>query len=65
LPHLWLTAASIGAPLVTWFLLRRYSIQIKSAALVASAILFAPVCWTYYLPLLLPLIALVFQEKRA
>jgi len=63
LPHLWLTTASIGAPLVTWFLLRRYSIQLKSAALVAVAILFAPVCWTYYLPLLLPLGALVLQHK--
>jgi len=65
LPHLWLTVASIGAPLLTWFLLRRYSAQLKSAALVAAAILFAPVCWTYYLPLLLPLITLVFQDKRA
>jgi hypothetical protein len=65
LPHLWLTAASIGAPLLTWFLLRRYSIQLKSAALVIVAILFAPVCWTYYLPLALPLIALVFREKQA
>lgn len=63
LPHLWLTAASIGAPLVTWVLLRRYSIQLKSAALVAAAILFAPVCWTYYLPLLLPLGVMMFREK--
>lgn len=65
LPHLWLTVASIGAPLLTWLLLRRYSTQLKSAALVAAAILFAPVCWTYYLPLLLPLGALMFQDKRA
>jgi len=65
LPHLWLTAASIGAPLVTWFLLRRYSLQLKSAALVAAAILFAPVCWIYYLPLLLPLGALMFRDEQA
>lgn len=64
LPHLWLTIASIGAPLLAWYLLRRYSVQIKPAALVAVAILFAPVCWTYYLPLLLPLVALVIQDKQ-
>lgn len=63
LPHVWLTVASIGAPLLTWFLLHRHSTQIKSAALVIAAILFAPVCWTYYLPLLLPFFALMFQNK--
>ena len=64
LAHLWLTATAILAPMLTWFLLRRHSTQIKSAALVAAAILFAPVCWTYYLPLLLPLFALLFQRRN-
>lgn len=63
LPHLWLTSASIGAPILTWYLLRSRSSQIKSAAVIAATVLFAPVCWSNYLPLLLPLVALLFREK--
>lgn len=63
LAHLWLSAASIGGSLLVWFYLRSHPIQILSAALAAAAILFSPVCWPYYLPLLLPLVALLFREK--
>jgi hypothetical protein len=64
LAHLWLVAASIGAPLITWWFSRRFSTQIKCACIIAASVLFAPVCWTCYLPLLLPLIALLFQRKN-
>jgi hypothetical protein len=61
--HFWLTAASIAAPLIVWRVLRRTATPLKYAALVAAAILFSPVCWVYYLPMLLPLIALLWQHK--
>lgn len=65
LPHLWLSAASIGAPLLAWWFLRRYDTQIKYASMMSASVLFAPVCWTCYLPLLLPLVALMFRDKQA
>ncbi len=64
LAHLWLTAASIGAPLLAWWLSRHRMLQIKHACIIAASVLFAPVCWTCYLPLLLPLVALVIQDKQ-
>lgn len=63
LAHLWLTAASIGAPLLAWRFLRRFSTQIKCAGIIVASILFAPVCWTCYLPLTLPLVAVIFRSR--
>ena len=63
--HLWLTAASIGAPLLAWWLSRNYSIQLTCACMIAASALFAPVCWLHYLPFLLPLFALLLKEMAA
>lgn len=61
LPHLWLTATAIGAPLLTWILARNYPERLKYASILATSILFAPICWLHYLPLILPLIAILLQ----
>jgi hypothetical protein len=63
LAHLWLTVASVGAPLLTWRFLRRFSPQIKCAGIIVASVLFAPICWTCYLPLALPLAALGFRYR--
>lgn len=63
LAHLWLTVASIGAPLLTWRFTRHFSTEIKCASIIVASALFAPVCWTSYLPLVLPLGAIAFRTK--
>jgi len=63
--HLWLTVASIGAPFLTWWFMRRFSSQLKCASIIAASVLFAPVCWTCYLPLLLTLPAIGFKTILA
>lgn len=62
LPHLWLTFASIGAPIFTWWLLRRQEQRLKAAAVMTAAALFAPVCWITYLPVTLPLLMLLWRR---
>jgi hypothetical protein len=62
LPHLWLTVASIGAPIVTWWLMRRQEPRLKAAAVMAAATLFAPICWVGYLPVTLPLLVLLWGQ---
>jgi len=62
--HLWLTSASLAAPLVAWYLTRARSIQFQCAWVVLSAILFAPVCWTSYLPLALAPLAVWLGEHN-
>jgi len=63
--HIWLTVVSIGAPLLVWRVLRRASEPLKYACMAAAAILFSPVCWTYYLPLLLPPVAILFHHRSS
>jgi hypothetical protein len=63
LPHLWLTLATIIAPLLTWWLMRRQSEKIKYAGIIVASALFAPICWPYYLTTLLPIGALLFRPK--
>jgi hypothetical protein len=63
--HLWLTAASLLAPLVAWALTRRKSMEARCSCAMAAAALFAPACWTSYLPLVLAPLAVWLGERTA
>lgn len=65
LPHLWLIVATTGAPLLTWWLMRRQSKKIKYASIIVASALFAPLCWPYYLATLLPIGALLFRDTSS
>ena len=55
----WLLLAGIIAPLLSGWLLRRRSKVLQLSVMGCFAVLFAPTCWTYYLPLLLSPVAVI------
>lgn len=55
----WLLLAGISAPLLSGWLLRLKSKVLQLSVMGCTAVLFAPTCWTYYLPLLLSPIAVI------
>lgn len=61
-PHLWLSFAAIAGPALTWWLMRRAPLQMRAAAVTAAAALCAPVMWSTYMPVLLPLAALYWAK---
>jgi len=65
IPHLWLTIASIGAPMLTYFLSYKANTHLRCALVTVAAILFAPVCWTTYTALLLPAFALGWSSWKS
>jgi hypothetical protein len=61
----WLLACSAAGPLLAGWCLRRQTGNLQLAAMGCGAILFSPVCWTTYLPVLLSFIAVLFHDKPA
>ncbi len=50
LPHVWLLAAGVLAPLIAGFVSRRRSPEVQYASVLCAALAFSPVCWLIYLP---------------
>ena len=59
----WLSACAVGGPLATAYAARRCSPELRLALVACAGVLFAPLCWTAYLPLLLFPLA-VWQGER-
>jgi hypothetical protein len=62
--RLYLSVMSILGPLVTLYLSRHKTLAWRIALLGAATILFSPLCWNMYMPLLLLLPALWLRDKE-
>jgi|GEM_PF-1471601 len=62
--RLYLTVMALGAPLLTAWLARRTEPVMRYALVTVAAVLFAPLCWATYLPLLLAPLAVVLHRYR-
>ncbi len=60
----YLSLCGVGAPLGTMFLARKCSPELRLSLVACASILFAPLCWAMYLPLLLLPIAVLIGERR-
>ena len=61
----WLTFSASAAPLLVGWLLRRRQMALQVSAMGCAAVLFAPTCWTSYLPLILSLLAVLIGQALA
>jgi len=61
---IWLISAGIGGPVIAWVCLRHRTIAVQMSAMGCAAILFGPICWTSYFPILLTLLAALVGEKH-
>jgi hypothetical protein len=61
----WLTFSASAAPLLAGWLLRRRPMALQVSAMGCAAVLFAPTCWTSYLPLILSLFAVLIGQVMA
>jgi hypothetical protein len=55
----WLTFSASAAPILVGLLFRRQPMVLQVSAIGCAAVLFAPTCWTSYLPLILSLFAVL------
>lgn len=62
--RLYLTTVGIAAPLLTGWFTRKRSANVQYAFVGCAAILFAPLCWSSYLPLLLVAVAAWIGERQ-
>jgi hypothetical protein len=60
--RLYLTIVGVAAPLSTVWLMRRRDPVLQYAVITCVAVLFAPLCWVHYLPLLLAPAAILFRD---
>jgi hypothetical protein len=60
--RLYLNIVGIGAPILAAWLVRKREPVLQYAVVTCTAVLFAPLCWISYLPLLLAPAALVFRS---
>jgi len=58
----WLTFSASAAPLLVGWLLHRRPMALQVSAMGCAAVLFAPTCWTSYLPLILSLFAVLVGQ---
>ena len=65
LARVWLATVGVTAPLLTAWYLRRRSEQLQLAGVAAAAVLFSPVCWLYYLPIVFAAVAVDVRERAA
>lgn len=63
--RLYLTAVAVGAPLLTAWWTRRAHPVLRYALVTVAAVVFAPLCWATYLPLLLAPVAVAVGLRRA
>lgn len=61
--HLYLTVVGIAAPLITGWVTRAKSKVFQYSAIVSAALLFGPICWGTYLPMLLAPLAIIYRES--
>jgi hypothetical protein len=61
----YLMLVALAAPIVTLWLARHLEPRLQMAAVGCVAVLFAPLCWDYYLPMLLVPLALLIKESNA
>lgn len=61
-PRLFLLLCSVGGPLLVWWLMRRRSPELRQTCVGSAVVLLAPLCWTYYLPILLVPLAFCLRE---
>lgn len=59
-----LSACAIIAPLTTAFLARRTSSEMQLALVASAGVLFAPICWMVYTPILLLPVAVWLGEQK-
>jgi hypothetical protein len=60
--RLYLSVVGIAAPVIAAWLTRKREVVFQYAVVTCAAVLFSPLCWTTYLPLLLAPAALVFRS---
>ena len=61
----YLSFCAVGAPLLTAWMMRRRSPELRLAMVASAGVLFAPLCWTAYLPLLLLPVAGWLGERKS
>lgn len=59
----WLCFCSITAPCIIGWLLSDKSKTLQFSAIACGAILFSPICWASYLPILLTPISIIFHQR--
>jgi hypothetical protein len=64
-PRAFLSACAMAAPLAALGLSRGASVQMRCAFVGSAAIVFSPLCWDWYLPLLLPVLILWWRDLRS
>lgn len=60
--RIWLLFCGIGVPILSGWLLRRHPMVLQLSVMGCAAVLFSPICWTSYLPILLTPLSLIFHE---
>lgn len=63
--RLYLSLMALGAPLTAIILSRRKPLEMRLALTASATILFSPLCWTMYIPLLFAPAAMLYREKRS
>lgn len=59
--RIWLLFCGVFVPILTGFLLRRKSMLLQLSALGCSAVVFSPICWDTYLPVLLTVFSVLIR----
>ncbi len=63
--RLWLHFCGIAVPILVGFFLRRKHMILQISVVGCSAVVFAPICWTTYLPVLLTALSLLAGQKMS
>ena len=63
--RLWLLFCGITVPILAGFFLRRKQIILQISVVGCSAVVFSPICWTPYLPVLLTVLSLLAGQKMS
>jgi hypothetical protein len=63
--RLWLLFCGITVPILTGFFLRSKHIILQISVVGCSAVVFAPICWITYLPVLLTVLSLLVGRKMS
>jgi hypothetical protein len=64
-PRFFLTTCTLAGPLLTWWVARRWPDDLRQACIGAATVLFAPLCWSCYFPILLVPLCIWCRELRS